>query len=380
MKSVEIAQRFIACPSVTDTANDAVTELYRAELDSLGFECKLRQYMDLHGTEKFNLEAKRAPRRTASRPGIGYFCHNDVVSTEGWQAPFGGPLDAVVADQRLWGRGACDMKGSAAAAMAALGQVDLQAQDAPIYFFATGDEECGMSGARLLANESEWFAEMVASQAVGIIGEPTEMRLVHAHKGGCHLEVSSQGVAAHSSTVEAQNANWQLIPYLVFLRELAERCEVNADLKNEQFSPPTLSLNAVIENVPAAPNISVGQARCRIFYRPMPETNWLQVQQELIRRAEELQLDVLAQTPLPPMNTHVHRPIVQDTLALLHQEHAQTVCFATDGCWFQDLQELIVLGPGSIAQAHRPDEWIAIEQLEAATQIFGQLFRHHACS
>jgi len=375
---VKVAQELIAQASVTTEPNTGVTDAMRGLLQDVGFDVRQLAYTDLYGTPKIALEAKRQPAAATEQKGIGYFCHNDVVSVDGWNCSHGGPFDGIIADGKLWGRGACDMKGSAAAAIAAVSSLDTSNQTGPIYFFVTGDEECGMLGADILVNQSKYYAEMVESQSVGIIGEPTELQLVNMHKGGCHVDITSIGVAAHSSTVEGKNANWQMIPFLTFVQELAERCETDVTLQNSAFTPSTLSLNVVIENHPHFANITVGSSICRIFFRPMPDTPWENILSEIKEVGARMELDVKPLRPLLPLHTPESRPFVQESLELLGQENPLAVCYATDGCCFQQLKDLIVLGPGSIEQAHRPDEWITLEQLHLGTDVFARLLQRYA--
>lgn len=378
MDPVKTAQQWIQLESVTQNSNAAVSQAMQRQLEQLGFSVITLPYVDGNGTSKLSLTAKRDCPKPSQRAGIGFFCHNDVVSVEGWDCPHGGPFEAAIAHDRLWGRGACDMKGPIAAAMAAVAQIPQSDQTAPIYFMITGDEECGMAGARVLADRSEHYAEMVSQRAVGIIGEPTELQVVNAHKGVCHLDVSCSGVAAHSSTRDGLNANWQLIPFLESVRQIAERCDTEAALQNAAFSPPTLSLNLIIENHPCSANITVGKAICRIFFRPMPDTAWESLMQELCDHAGRHKLTVSHLT-LPPLYTPAESTFVQTALRLLDQPQPLAVSYATDGCCFDQLSDLIVLGPGSIEQAHRSDEWIALEQLQKGVQIYTKLFRHYAC-
>jgi acetylornithine deacetylase len=270
------------------------------------------------------------------------------------------------------------MKGPTAAALAAIARIHPQQQTAPIYFFLTGDEESGMTGARLLADKSVYFAEMVQQRAVGLIGEPTSLRVVHAHKGGCHLNVASHGVAAHSSTAQGLNANWQLIPFLTGLAHLRQRCESEPQFRNLAFDPPSFSMNIVIENQPSSANITVGRAVCRIFFRPMPDTDWGQLLAEIRSLAEQHGLEVSQLPPLPPLCTPTSSPLVQTALRLLGQSSPLAVSYATDGCCFEKLPELIVIGPGNIEQAHRADEWIELEQLSRGVEVYQQLFEHYA--
>ncbi len=386
MDSIETAQKLIALESVTSEPNLNVSQWTQSRLEGLGFQVEAMPYRDLHGVEKVALAAKRAAHARARQApgdragGIGYFCHNDVVSVDGWNCPHGGPFDGAVAQNRLWGRGACDMKGSAAAALTALASLSQGGQTEPIYFFVTGDEESGMAGARLLAEQSQFFQEMVARRAVGIVGEPTELQLVHSTKGVCHFQVTSDGVAAHSSTLEGHNANWQMIPFLSYLQDVAKRCETDATLQNATFSPATLSLNVVIENEPASANITVGRATCKLFLRLMPDTRWPELVDEISTTAQEFGLEVSPIHALLPLHTPVDRPLVQVVLNQLGQVEPQAVCYATDGCCLQPLRDLIVLGPGSIEQAHRPDEWIAIDQLQKGVDVYSKLFQHYAYS
>ncbi len=377
---VEVTRELVSCASVTTSSNEPVTDIMRRHLEALGFFTHLLVYTDLNGTRKVALEAKRPPTSQNAGRGIGYFCHNDVVSVDGWDCRRGGPFDAEIADEKLWGRGACDMKGSAACALAALSSIDPARQTAPIYFFVTGDEECGMAGADVLARGSELFMEMVQSQSFGIIGEPTDLQVVHAHKGGCHITVTALGIAAHSSTADGVNANWKMIPFLSYLRELAERSESDPELKNVAFTPPTISLNLVIDNKPNSSNITVGESSCTIFFRPMPDVPWEGLRSEMMATAADMDLTVRSFRPLPPLATRRDSEFLREALALLGQAEPFAVSYATDGCCFQALEHLIVIGPGSIEQAHRPDEWIALDQLRRGTEVFRRMFMRFACN
>ncbi len=383
MDCIDIARKLIAVDSVTTHTNREIAELQGRLLEEMAFEIEWLPYIDVQGCEKICLAACRRGAASTSvgsaePAGIAFLCHNDVVSVDGWRCPHGGPFDACVADGRLWGRGACDMKGPTASALAAVQQLDRATQRGPIYFFITGDEECGMHGARVLVKNSRTFGEMVDRKAVAVIGEPTEMRVVNQHKGGCHIDVASQGIAAHSSTNDGINANWRLIPFLSYLSDVARRCESDACLRNEDFSTPTLSLNMVIQNEPAAANITVGQALCRIFFRPMPNTAWESLAQEIAETARELQLEVSPIRSLQPLHTPADSNFVRTTLRLAQQDVPHSVCFATDGCCFESVKDLLVLGPGSIQQAHRADEWIDVKQLREGMRTYARLFQHYA--
>jgi acetylornithine deacetylase len=351
----------------------------REHLNIIGFNLEQLAYLDNAGLEKVALIGRRGPAPSSSQAahsgGIVYCCHNDVVSVDGWNASQGGPFDAVVSEGKLWGRGTCDMKGPTAAALAAIERIPIEQQKHPIYFLVTGDEESGMQGANAIVSHSKYFAEMRAAGTVGIIGEPTELRVVNAHKGGCHLKVTSHGIAAHSSTADGRNANWALIPFLSYLSQQFERCERDPSLLNHRFSPPSLSMNVVVKNEPAASNITVGKATCQIFLRPMPDVDWRSFVDAIVETATGMGLQTSPLAALEPMHTPDSNLFVREVLDALGQLEPESVCYATDGCCLRVLENLIVLGPGSIAQAHRSDEWISLEQLYRGVEIYEHLFR-----
>ncbi len=378
MDCLEIAQKLVAIDSVTSRPNANIANCMREHLSSIGFDLEQLTYLDNAGLEKIALIARRGPAPSNSPTGSGgivYCCHNDVVSVDGWNAPVGGPFDAVVSDGKLWGRGSCDMKGPTAAALAAIERIPIEQQRSPIYFLVTGDEESGMQGANAIVSNSNYFAEMRTAGTVGIIGEPTELRVVNAHKGGCHFKVTSHGVAAHSSTADGRNANWALVPFLNYLSQQFHLCENDPALLNKQFSPPSLTMNVVVKNEPAASNITVGKATCQIFLRPMPNVDWRGFVEAIVATATNMGLQTSPIAALEPLHTPDSNPFVRKVLDVLGQPEPESVCYATDGCCLRVLQSLIVLGPGSIEQAHRSDEWISLDQLYRAVDVYEQLFR-----
>ncbi|MFO0941209.1 MAG: M20/M25/M40 family metallo-hydrolase [Pirellulales bacterium] len=378
MDPLQLAQDLIRQDSVTSGSNRACSELLQRMLLDRGFEVICHSYRDVYGSDKVLISAIRSGSASHDT-GLAFLSHNDVVSVDGWRATNGcGPFDAFVDSEKLWGRGACDMKGPIACVLAAIDQISPEQQTAPIYFFVTGDEECGMVGAQLLVQQCPIYRRMVQSLSVGVITEPTQLRVVNSHKGGCQFTVTAHGIAAHSSTSEGLNANWQLIPWLSYLSEVKLRIETDPALRNEAFDPPTLSMNVVLKNQPTAYNITVGLASCCVFIRTMPQTAWQALVDELTKRAREMELDVSAVAALSPVHTPAQQPIVQTALKVCSQTLPDAVSYATDGCRFSDLANMIVLGPGNIAQAHRCDEWIELEQLQRGTEVYRQLIQHYA--
>jgi acetylornithine deacetylase len=379
MEPVRLAQQLIRCGSDTSQSNAECSALLQQLLSERGFEVAWHDYRDLRGCPKVTLSACRASPVNSSRPGIAFFSHNDVVSSDGWRTVHAsGPLEALVADQRVWGRGACDMKGPIASLLSAIDSVEQSRQRGNLYVFITGDEECGMVGAELLVKHCPVFRQVVDLGCAGIITEPTQLRVVARHKGGCRFRVISHGIAAHSSTADGWNANWQLIPWLNTLKHLQQRTLNDPNLRNESFDPPTLSLNVILRNQPAEFNITVSQAQCEVFMRIMPETQWQALVEEMMNTARDLQLEVSSLSVLPPLATSPDCLLVREALHIVQQASPESVGYATDGSRYTEIPNLIVLGPGSIEQAHRCDEWISVEQLQQGANIYRQLIERFA--
>ncbi len=188
--------------------------------------------------------------------GIAYFCHTDVVPPGDWSVPDGDPFISSVPNERLYGRGACDMKGSLAAMLTAVSAVDVSHQSSPLWIVCTADEEVGFQGAHHLVEQSAAYRQIVASQPLSIIGEPTGMEVVHAHKGIVGFEIVSQGRAAHSSTTAGINANEAMVPMLQTLLELGSALNTEERFRDHRFDPPTLSWNFGISEGGTAYNIT----------------------------------------------------------------------------------------------------------------------------
>ncbi len=374
MRALEFAQQLMAHDSVSHRSNRPITELIDHWLDQLGFARELLTYRDAQGEEKCSLVAKRGP----GSGGVAYLGHTDVVPASQWTVPFCGPFEPTVRDDRLWGRGACDMKGSIGAALAAIEQIPLEQQRAPIYVICTADEEVGMAGAQQVAEQSRLFSEMVADGTVGIIGEPTNLEVVHCHKGGLMLRLTSRGITAHSSQSDGINANDRLLELFPELAQLQRRTREDLSLRDSSFDPPTLSWNMVIENHPIAVNVTTGLAVVRIFMRTMPAVDHRPLVEQLINTAERLGIETLIEKEYEPWGVATDSPHIVKLLELTGSRASHAVPYGTDAGKLQSLKQLVVCGPGDVAQAHRSDEWISLEQLSAGTGLYLRSFLHWA--
>jgi acetylornithine deacetylase len=368
MNALDYARDLIAFDSVSAVSNVAVTDYIEEALRRLGCEIERLEYDDAQGVRKASVIGKRG----TGRGGFAYFAHSDVVPAVDWALSHG-PFEPTVREGKLYGRGACDMKGSLACALAALERRREARLTAPVYITVTADEEVGMLGADQVAAESTLFREMVSGEAHGIIGEPTELDVVYAHKGGTVLRVVSRGRAAHSSTTLGLNANLAMIPFLAEMRAIHDETEHDPRWQNPEFDPPTMRWNIGINDHTHAINITAPQSVCTLYFRKMPGIDVQPLVDRVFAKARECGLEITETNFGQPLYVDPRSPFVQECLELAGRERARTVGYGTDGARLTALKQLVVCGPGSIAQAHTNAEWISLDQLERGTELYTRM-------
>lgn len=374
--------QLIAFPTVSTESNVECSQWVQQRLESLGFETEWLSYIDPNGIEKACVAGRlnpTAPEGSHEHSGLAYFCHNDVVPVESWSFAKSGPWEACVHEGRVYGRGSCDMKGSLACFLAAIEQAsdDLVR---PLYVFCTADEEIGFHGAQQLVDHSTLYREVATDKLPSIIGEPTELQVVHAHKGGCMMQFTAKGRAAHSSTTEGINANFLMIPFLSDLKELAEQFEANPAYQDARFDPPGITLNLILNDHTPAVNITPAQSVASLYFRTMPDIDSEGIRQQLIDLAEQHGIEYQPLGGGQPVFTDPNSPFVQQVLKIANSKTSQTVSYGTDGGCFSELTRMVIFGPGNIQQAHTDDEFISVEQLEKGIERFAQVIQHYCCS
>ncbi|MDC0274234.1 MAG: M20 family metallopeptidase [Planctomycetaceae bacterium] len=373
MDALSYLKELISFPSVSSTSNDAVTNYVADSLTSLGFETEKLDYQDKNGVLKSSVVAKRGH----GGKGIGYFAHTDVVPAEDWLDVESGPFQPVIRDEKVYARGSCDMKGSLACFLAACASVSVEQQSAPIYVTCTADEEVGFTGAADVVARSQFYREMVNSQTPAIIGEPTLLSVVHAHKGVGGFRVISHGKAAHSSTRDGVNANLAMIPFLQEMQAIYQETETAPQWQNDEFDPPTVTWNIGINDHTPAVNITPPQSVCTVYFRPMPGMESDQLFSRVKQLAEKYGLEYVEEIRGDAVYTDPKSPFVEEMLELAGAERSRTVSYGTDGAMFTELENLVVCGPGGIAQAHTHDEWISLKQLELGTALYQKVIERY---
>ena len=371
MTVVDYASELIRFGSVSYLSNGPVTDYAESVLQDLGCETERIEYMD-GGVLKANVFGRFGD---AGVGGLAYFGHTDVVPVDDWSIAEHGPFEPVVRDGRLYGRGSTDMKGSIACMFAALRSLKGQSFKHPVYISCSSDEELDHRGAIEIAERSRLYRELIEGDACGIVGEPTSLDVVYAHKGGVQIVVTSHGKAAHSSTREGLNANLAMIPFLQDLKTIYETTESDQSLMDTEFDPPTVCMNIGINDHTKAINITAPQSVCTACFRPMPGTHVDSIVSQIRNAAEAHGVEFRLRNQNPPFRRDPVGDYVKQSVELTGGRPARTVAYGSEAGNYDELENLIVLGPGDIAQAHKSDEWIALEQLDEGQRVYSSMIR-----
>lgn len=374
-KALRYAKRLIGFDSTSHLSNRAIAKYLEMKLTKHGFVVEVVEYEDDNKQRKVNLVAKKGK----GTGGLAYFGHSDVVPAERWFTDKFTPFEPAIARERLYGRGSCDMKGSISCMLAAAQLVSWDDLKQPFYFCITADEEVGFHGAHCVAEQSKLYREMVDGKTKAIIGEPTLLEIVHAHKGSIEMIAKSKGKSGHSSTHAHDNANLAMIPFLTEMKAIFDETESDDKWRNELFDPPTLSLNILVKDNSPARNITPSRSVVTVYLRSMPAIDHEPILQRAaeVAQANGIRLKVMRQAE--PFFVDPSSKFVEEMLKIVHKKRPRTVSYGTDGGVFSEIEEKIVCGPGSIEQAHTSNEWISLEQLQRGTDIYEKMIRRWCC-
>ncbi len=379
MDALDYARQLVAFDSTSRLSNAEVSQHLETTLQMLGFETERVEYRDEQDILKVNVLGRKGPAAKSDTGGMAYFCHTDVVPADEWFTQEHGSFEPTVIVDRLYGRGSCDMKGSLACMLSAAEVTQDAELNRPLYIVATADEEVGYVGARHVVENSQFYREIVTCQSRAIIGEPTELDVVYAHKGSYGFRVTARGTAAHSSSNEGENANLKMIPFLSEMKAIHDATLSDPAWLNDEFDPPGISWNIGVNDHTRAVNITPPQSVCTVYFRPMPEQNGEELLSKVRKLAEEMDLAFEIMFQAEPFYTKPDSEFIREVRKLTDSDQLRTVSYGTDGAVFSELDNLVVIGPGNIAQAHTHDEWIALEQLIKGAELFERMIRWWCC-
>lgn len=368
MTEVDYASELIRFDSTSSLSNGPVTDYCESVLRKLGCEIERIEYSD-NGVLKANVLG----RIGSGRGGLAYFGHTDVVPVDDWSIQKHGPFEPVVRDDRLYGRGSTDMKGSIACMFAALQSLKDRRFRHPLYISCSSDEEIDHRGAIEITKRSRLYRELIDGGSCGIVGEPTSLDVVYAHKGGVQIVITSHGKAAHSSTRDGLNANLAMIPFLQDLRDIYLTTESDSAWMNQEFDPPTVCMNIGINDHTKAINITAPECVCTACFRPMPGTDAEAIVDQIRSAAIANGVEFRLKGQNPPFRRDPDSEFTTRCIALTGGRQAKTVAYGSEAGNYDELENLVVLGPGDIAQAHKSDEWISLEQLARGKNVYAAM-------
>lgn len=374
--TTELLGDLIALPTISTDSNLEMIALLANRLGDLGAHVDIQT--DHTGT-KANLLARIGPEEPG---GIMLSGHTDVVPVEDqdWTSD---PFAMRRADGKLFGRGSCDMKGFIAAAVAMAPRFAAQDLRRPVTFAFTHDEEVGCLGAR---NLQDILRNSDTRPALAIIGEPTEMRIIEGHKGCCEYTTRFTGLEGHGSRPElGVNAVEYAARYIGRLLDLREHLRHRAP-PGSLFEPPWTTINIGRMSGGHAHNVIPGLAEIDWEMRPVQDSDQAFVREEIeryvrtsllpaMRRVDPeatIETEVIGEVAgLEPMDMNAARDLVA---RLTGANGTDLVSFGTEAGLFQQLgMSAVICGPGSIAQAHKPDEFIEVDQMSQCLDMLHKL-------
>ena len=381
LSSTDILDRLVSFDTTSRNSNLPLIEWIRHYLDDLGVPYRLSGNA---AGDKANLHAVIGP---PGEGGIALSGHVDVVPVDG-QAWTGDPFRMRRQDGRLIGRGTADMKGFVACCLAAVPDFQAAGLRRPIHLFISYDEEVDCAGARRLCAD---LAQDGRKPAMCIVGEPTSMQPVLGHKGRLAADVAVTGRAGHSSQpARGVNAVYAAAEAVTWIAAEQRRIAAEGPFA-PGFDPPHSTVHVGMLSGGAVLNIIPDAARFRMEWRVVPGDDAHAALDRLRRHiATAIEPAMHAVDPatgftiaasdwLPGLSLDPDHPLAATVRRLTGFNSDGHVSYGTEAGLYEEAGiPSIVCGPGDIAQAHTPDEWIAESQLDACDAFLRRLAQQQA--
>lgn len=376
MNSLDLLDALIAFPTVSRDPNRALIEHCAKLLRDVGAKVTV---IEADGGKKANLYATIGPR---DRPGVLLSGHTDVVPIDGqvWTVP---AFKLTRQSEKLYGRGTADMKGFVASAVSTALEAASQSLTTPLHLALSHDEEIGCVGVHSLL---EQLADAPFQPLCCLVGEPTSMRIATGHKGKLALRATCRGRAAHSALApDGLNAIHLACELVQGLRDLqAELASHGACDSSYGVSHTTVHVGRLDGGV--APNIVPDTATLLFEIRHLAQDDAEQLLQRVHAIAEalaaphrqtfaEAAIEIELFNRYPGLDTPADAAVVALLQALTEEHKLIKVDFGTEGGLFYKRLGIptVVCGPGSMAQGHKPDEYIEASQLAHCDAVLKKL-------
>ena len=373
----QVLERLVAFPTVSRDSNLALVDWLEGYLTGHGIECHRHWNED---RQKAALMAHAGPRVEGAVVLSG---HSDVVPVDGqdWTTD---PWTVVERNGRLYGRGTCDMKGYVALSVWALVRAQKMGVRRPVQLALSYDEEVGCTGAPPMI---ETMGKVLPKGAAALIGEPSNMKIITGHKGGTGFHVHVKGFEVHSS----------LLPYGVSAIMEGARLigwvnDRNAEIQAREptpiaatFYPPFTTLHVGMISGGTAHNITAADCRFAVEMRVVPGED-VEAHARTFE-AESARMDAQLKAQRPEAGVHLERFFGVPALVpeadgeaeaiarrLTGDNATGVVSYGTEAGQFQEAgYSAIVCGPGDIAQAHQPDEYLEVSEFQAGQRFMERL-------
>ena len=372
--SVKILSDLISFRTISGEDNSALINYCEEYLHKLG-ATSFKTFDD--EKKRVNLFATLKAKNSTNKKPIILSGHTDVVPvSKGWSTD---PFTATIIGDKLFGRGSCDMKGFIACTLAYAPIYSKSTLDRDIHFSFTFDEETACQGAPILIEE---LKKRKIKDGICIIGEPTNMKIIDAHKGCYEYTTYFKGLAGHSSAPhKGVSATEYASKYVNKLIELREKLKERAP-KDSIFDPPhsTLSIGGIFGGI--AHNVIADKCHVNWETRPVVKEDAIFLNTELDKYANEVLLPDMKKV-FP--NSSIEKKIIGEIIGFDRDEKSdacelissltgdntrQVVSFGTEAGLFQEIGiSTVVCGPGSIEQAHKIDEYIVLEELKKCLKL-----------
>ena len=378
MTTLELLDRLIAFPTVSRDPNRALIDFVRDFLAERGIAAELFEAED---GRKANLFATLGP---AGVPGIMLSGHTDVVPVDGqdWtKAPF----RMTVESGRAYGRGTTDMKGFVAAALRLADRAAREPLAVPIHLAFSHDEEIGCVGVRSMIDA---LATRAVRPRFAIVGEPTSMAIATGHKGKIGARATCCGVEGHSALApRALNAIHFACDFINAVRARQERIE-HEGARDDGYDVPYTTLH--VGRIGGGTALNIVPNRCTVDFeiRNIAEDDADAILHDLMDEAAAIasrrrnafpQADIAVEVfnTYPGLDTPSDAEVVRFVTGLVEAPTLRKVAFGTEGGLFTSRLgvPVVVCGPGSMDQGHKPDEFIALDQLGACDRMMDRLLQ-----
>jgi acetylornithine deacetylase len=380
-RSLDWITRLISLDTTSRNSNLELIDLVAEEMRRHGLAPTILPNED--GT-KANLLATIAAHNGSTDGGVILSGHTDVVPVDGqdWQTE---PFEPQVRDGRLYGRGAADMKSFIAVIVAALPSLVAAQLTEPVHIALSYDEEVGCGGGAQLVQD------LVASglrPSTCIVGEPTSMRVIAAHKSINLVEITFRGKAAHSSlTPQGVNAIEYASRAVVFICQLADEFKQSGPYDDAYVVPfTTASVNIVNGGIAGniVPDLCTVQLEFRTISAVDPHkvlgrisAHCHELQEQMRQEHPEAGVEVRTLAMVPGLDTGTPSPALALGALLGGTPSTDKVTYGTEAGLFQAAGiETVVCGPGDIQQAHAPNEFIELSQIRACEDLLDRLVQH----